>query len=72
MKEIEDINQLWRGQLHVELETFEAISKSLKKVEDKLNKMVACDERIQRLQAIPGVGPRLAETVVALDRKSVV
>ena len=65
LKEIEDINQLWRGQLHVELETFEAISKSLKKVEDKLNKLGACDERIQRLQTIPGVGPRLAETVVA-------
>jgi len=65
LKEIEDINQLWRGQLHVELETFEALSKSLKKVEDKLNKMGACDERIQRLQTIPGVGPRLAETVVA-------
>ena len=65
LKEIEDINQLWRGQLHVELETFEAISKSLKKVEDKLNEMGACDEQIQRLQTIPGVGPRLAETVVA-------
>lgn len=65
LKEIGDINQLWRGQLHVELETFEAISKSLKKVEDKLNEIGACDERIQRLQTIPGVGPRLAETVVA-------
>jgi transposase len=65
LKEIEDINQLWRGQLHVELETFEAISNSLKKVEDKLNEIGACDERIQRLQTIPGVGPRLAETVVA-------
>lgn len=45
LKEIEDINQLWRGQLHVELEKFEAISKSLKKVEDKLNKIEACTER---------------------------
>jgi len=65
LKEIKDVNQLWRGQLHVELETFEAINKSLKKVEDKLNKIGTCDERIQRLQTIPGVGPRLAETVVA-------
>jgi transposase len=65
LEEITDINQLWRGQLHVELETFEAINKSLKKVEDKLNELGACDERIQRLQTIPGVGPRLAETVVA-------
>ena len=65
MEEIEDINQLWRGQLHVELETFEAVTKSLREVEDKLNELGACDARIQRLQTIPGVGPRLAETVVA-------
>ena len=65
LEEITDIEQLWRGQLHVELETFEAISESLRKVEDKLNKLGACNERIKRLQTIPGVGPRLAETVVA-------
>jgi len=65
LEEIADIEQLWRGQLHVELETFEAISESLKKVEDKLNKLGACDEQVKRLQTIPGVGPRLAETVVA-------
>jgi transposase len=66
LKEITDVEQLWRGQLHVELEMFEAITESLKKVESKLDKLGACDERIQRLQTIPGVGPRLAETVVAL------
>jgi transposase len=65
LDQIEDINQLWRGQLHVELETFEAIGKSLNKVEDKLNELGAIDERIQRLRTIPGLGPRLAETVVA-------
>ncbi|MHC4314628.1 MAG: IS110 family transposase [Planctomycetota bacterium] len=43
LEEIADIDRLWRGQLHVELETFEAISESLKKVEDKLNKLGACD-----------------------------
>jgi len=65
LEEITDIDQLWCGQLHVELETFEAVSESLRKVEDKLDKLGACDERIKRLQTIPGVGPRLAETVVA-------
>jgi len=64
-EEIADIDQLWRGQLYVELETFEAVSRCLKKVEDKLNKLGTCDARIRRLQTIPGVGPRLAETVVA-------
>lgn len=33
---IKDIEQLWRGRLYIELQTFEAIKKSLKKVEDKL------------------------------------
>jgi transposase len=65
LEEITDIEQLWRGQLHVELETFEAVTESLRKVEDKLNKLGACDARIQRLQSTPGVGPRLAEAVVA-------
>ena len=37
----------------------------MKKVENKLNKLGAADSRIRRLQTIPGVGPRLAETVVA-------
>jgi len=65
LEEISDIEQLWRGRLHVELETFEAVSQSLKKVEDKLNKLGSADARIRRLRTIPGVGPRLAETVAA-------
>jgi len=40
-------------------------TQSLKAVESKLDKLGASDERIQRLQRINGVGPRLAETVVA-------
>lgn len=63
--EIADLRELWRGQLHVELELLEAVTKSLKQVEDKLDELGASDERIKRLQTIDGVGPRLAETVVA-------
>jgi transposase len=65
LEEIADADRLWRGQLYVELGLFEAVSESLKKVENKLNKLGACDERIKRLQTIDGVGPRLAETIVA-------
>lgn len=65
LEEITDVEQLWHGRVHVELETFEAVSKALKTVEDKLNKLGSADSRIRRLQTIPGVGPRLAETVVA-------
>ena len=45
LEEITDIEQLWRGRLHVELKTFEAVSKALKKVEDKLNKLGSADAR---------------------------
>ena len=65
LEEISDIEQLWRGRLHVELETFEAVKQALEQVEDKLNKLGSADARVKRLRTIPGVGPRLAETVVA-------
>jgi len=65
LEEITDIEQLWRGRLYVELEMFEAVTQSLKKVEDKLNKLGSADARKGQLKTIPGVGPRLAETVVA-------
>jgi transposase len=65
LEEITDVEQLWHGRVHVELETFEVVSKALKTVEDKLNKLGSADARVRRLQTIPGVGPRLAETVVA-------
>jgi transposase len=62
---ISDTEQLWRGQLHVELGLLQMVTKSLKAVERKLNKMGSSDKRIKRLRTINGVGPRLAETVVA-------
>jgi transposase len=65
LEPIKDLEQLWRGRLQVELETFEAVSKALKTVEDKLNKLGSAEARVRRLQTIPGVGPRLAEMVVA-------
>jgi transposase len=65
LEKITEIEQLWRGQLYVELETFEAVTVCLKKVTDKLNELGSADARVRRLQTIPGVGPRLAETVVS-------
>jgi transposase len=63
--EISDATELWRGQLRIELGLLQAVTDSLRVVEGKLNKMAASDERIRRLQRINGVGPRLAEAVVA-------
>ena len=65
LDKISDAKQLWRGQLHVELGLLQTVATSLKAVEGKLNKMGSSDQRVKRLQTINGVGPRLAETVVA-------
>jgi len=65
LSKISDMTELWRGQLHDELVQFESVTASLKRVDQKLDKLGACDDRIKRLQTIGGVGPRLAETVVA-------
>jgi len=62
---ISDATELWRGQLQVELELLQAVTDSVKVVESKLDKMGASDQQIKRLQKINGVGPRLAEAVVA-------
>lgn len=57
--------QLWRGQLDVELQALEQIETLIGQVESKLEALAKADERVQRLQSIPGVGPRLAEVLVA-------
>jgi transposase len=57
---------LWRGQLTEELEQFEHLHKSLQRIEQKLDAVAAQDARVKLLRTIPGVGPRLAEAVVAL------
>jgi len=59
------LDSLWRGQLWLELEALSAVSLHLEQVEDKLNRLAAKDKRIVLLQSAAGVGPRLAETVVA-------
>ena len=60
-----DFANLWRGQLYVELEMLEATGKCLAEVTSKLNTQAKSDEHVQLLQTIPGVGARLAETIVA-------
>ena len=57
--------ELWRGQLHCELTALEQVRELVERVEDKLDELAARDDRVELLQSIPGVGPRLAEMVVA-------
>jgi len=57
---------LWRGQLHVELQALEQIELLIEQVESRLSALAEADTRVAQLQTIPGVGPRLAEVVVAM------
>src|SRR5437763_14802638 len=59
------IDELWRGRLHVELELLEVLDEQLHVVDQKLDALGKDDERIKRLQQVKGVGPRLAEALVA-------
>lgn len=59
------VEELWRGELSVELEQLDSANKALGEVTSKLDTLGAEDERVQLLETIPGVGGRLAEAVVA-------
>jgi transposase len=49
----------------VEPQLLQTLNQQIDQVDEKLNGLGASDERVQLLQSVPGVGPRLAETVVA-------
>lgn len=58
--------ELWRGELHEELQQLREIQQRIAVVEEKLDAIGAADARVQLLRTIPGVGPRLSEAIVAL------
>ena len=58
-------SELWRGQLWEELQQLQ-MQERIASVEEKLNAIGEADKRVQLLRTIPGVGPRLAEAIVAL------
>jgi transposase len=61
----ESVDDLWRGRLHVELQLLQTLNQQIEQVDEQLDGLGAKDDRVQLLQSVPGVGPRLAETVVA-------
>jgi transposase len=65
LNECDSIDDLWRGRLHVELHLLQTLNQQIEQVDEKLDGLGAKDDRVQLLQSVPGVGPRLAETVVA-------
>jgi len=66
LKEVTDLEDLWKGQLHSELNQLDNAVEELKDIEFKLNALGEADEKIKQLRTIPGVGPRLSEAVVAI------
>ena len=61
-----DVNELWRGQLHLELRQLREVQQEIVVVEAKLDALAVGDARVTLLRTIPGVGPRLSEAIVAL------
>ena len=60
--------ELWKGQLDLELAQLDSLGEQMAAVEKRLETIAKDDERIQRVQTIPGVGRRTAEAIVtALD-----
>ena len=63
---IEDHCDLWRGQLHMELQQLDALQACLDKTTAKLDELNKQKQSIKLLETIPGIGPRTAEAVVAV------
>ena len=62
------MQDLWQGQLDLELAQLDSLSEQLAQVECRLEAIAKEDTRIRRLQTIPGVGRKTAEVLVtALD-----
>jgi len=66
VKEIADLEQIWKGHLHCELKLLDDLTGQRKDLESKLDLLGRADEKVKRLRTIPGVGPRLSEAVAAI------
>ena len=58
-------DELWKGQLDIELDILDSLTKQLDTIVKRLEAIGKQDARIKRVQTIPGVGPRTAEILVA-------
>jgi transposase len=58
------IEQLWRGELDVDLTLLDTLSEQLNNIEKYLTQLAKHEERVQLLMTIPGVGRCTAEVIV--------
>lgn len=67
-KPLEEVamNELWRGELALELVQYEAVQTQMAELVAKLDALGAANHQVRLLQSTSGVGPRLAEAVVAM------
>lgn len=56
----------WRIQLSLEYKALQQADEMVAYVESQLDALAKADQRVRRWRTIPGVGPRLAELVVAI------
>ena len=71
LADCDDVLELWRGRLHAELQLMADADAQLKIFDRKLDVLSKEDHRVQLLQTVKGVGPRVAEAVVLhLDEPS--
>src|SRR5256885_928858 len=59
-------DELWRGELGVELVQLKELQQQILIVHAKLDELAAVDPRVALLRTIPGVGPRLSEAIVTM------
>jgi transposase len=61
-----ELNELWKGELDLELKHLDGLWQHLQSVDDQLEKIARANESVKLLQTIPGVGRRMAEVIVAI------
>ncbi len=62
----DDDGASWRTILAEELRQLEQVQDAITRIERELDRTANADHRVRQLQSIPGVGPRLSETIVAV------
>jgi transposase len=60
-----ELDELWKGELELELKTLDALWQQLQTVDTQLEAIAKQNDAVKLLQTIPGVGRKSAEVIVA-------